>query len=237
MSKFSSFSFLMFLILVSLPISVVAYDGGLFRLHGVVVDISNGESIPGVAIVCKRTGEGVVSNEKGQFEIEISWSDSLIFMALTYDNKVVKPPDSLFSQYGVYRMALKASQHQLSEVVVTGEERVPIALRSDVFKEKPKVVDYFFRPISVLYYYASKRERRKRLLLRMIEQEDLMTYYENLYNREVIARYSGLADRDLDYCIIYCNSNIELKYGESDEVVKWKIMNVISDFYKQKKEN
>ena len=234
MSKCSSGSLLLFLVFVLLPIRMVAFDGGLFRLQGVVVDASNGEAIPGVAIVCKRTGDGVISNEKGEFSLEISWSDSLIFMALTYENLVLKPPESLFSNLLLYRVELKATQHQLNEVEVTGEERIPIALRSDVFKEKPKVQDYFFRPISVIYYYASKRERRKRLLLRMIEQEELMVYYENLYNREVIAKYSGLVDRDLDYCIIYCNSNIELKHGESDEVVKWKIMNVISDYYKQK---
>ena len=234
MYRYSFVVFCFILVLASLPQDVRAFDGGLFRLRGVLLEASNSEPIPGVAIVCQRTGEGVISNEKGQFQIYISWSDSLIFSALTYENITVKPPDSLFSADHFYVVELKASQHQLDEVVVKGEERLAIPLRSDVFKEKPRASDFFFRPISVIYYYASKREQRKRFLIRMIEQEKLMARYEHVYNREVIEKYSGLTDRELDYCIIYCNANIALKDGDTDEVVKWRIMNLISDYYKQK---
>lgn len=234
MSKFLFYSLLISLVVV--PSQIWAFEGGLFNFHGVVLDASNGETIPGVVVYCKRTGDGVVTNVKGEFSIDISWSDSLTFQALTYDNLVVKPPDSLFTSPSLYTVELKATQHTLNEVEVQGEERVPIALRSDVFKEKPKAMDFLFRPISVFYYYASRRERMKRNLLRIIELEELMAYYEHLYNREAIAKYSGLADRDLDYCIIYCNSHIELKHGESDDVVKWKIMKVISDYYTQKEQ-
>lgn len=235
MTKRLILRFLLFFMLAIVEMPLWAFDGGLFRLHGVVVESLSGEGIPGVAIVCKRTGQGVVSNEHGEFALDVSWSDSLIFQAIAYDNLTVKPPDSLFGQSILYVVEMKPAQHQLDAVNVTGEERGPLALRSEVFKEKPKAADFFFRPISVLYYYASKRERRKRYLTQLIEQEKLMDYYAHVYNSDVIAKYSGLESRDLDYCIIYCNSHIILEEGDTDEVVKWKTMNVISDYYKQKK--
>ena len=234
MYRFSFLFLALVFTLALLPINVRAFDGGVFRLQGIILEVSNGEPVPGVAIVCQSTGEGVISNERGQFIIPISWSDSLIFSALTYENITVKPPDSLFQESFVYTVRLKASQHTLNELQVEGEDRLAIPLRSDVFKERPKASDFFFRPISVIYYYASKREQRKRFLIRMIEQEKLMEEYAHVYNREVIEDYSGLTDRELDYCVIYCNANIELKHGDTDEVVKWRIMNLISEFYKQK---
>ena len=237
MLKISSFTFSLVLLLFLFPMRMMAFEGGLYHIHGIVVDATNGEPVPGVAIVCQYNNNGVVSNENGLFSLNISWSDSLVIMALTYENRVVKPPDSLFIKPGNYVLSLTPSQHLLGEIEVTGEERIPIALRSDVFKEKPKTMDFIFRPISVIYYYVSLRERNKRLLLRMIEQEELMAYYEHLYNSGVIAQYSGLSGRDLDYCIIYCNANIELKHGDTDDIVKWKIISVISDYYKKKTED
>lgn len=234
MYRFSNIVLSFILFLVMLPLSTYAFDGGLFKLHGVVVEATTGEPIPGVAVVCQRTKEGVISNVQGQFVISISWSDSLIFSALTYDNITVKPAEAFFREGLVFKVKLAPTQHLLDEFSVQGEERVAIPLRSDVFKEKPKVTDYFFRPISVLYYYASKREKRKRYLIRMIEQEKLLANYEHVYNRESIAKCSGLEDRELDYCMIYCNANLELHSGDSEEVVKWRMMTLISEYYKLK---
>lgn len=215
--------------------NLCALDGGYFRLQGIVVDATNGQPIPGVAIVCKRTGDGVISNKEGHFALNTLWSDSLYLSAVAYKNYTIKPPDSLFLKKEAFiKLEMQPTKYELEEVSVYGEEQVPLALRSKVFKEKPKVGDFIFRPLSSIFYYLSKSERRKRTMVNIIRQDQLLARYAHIYNRETIAEYSGLTDSRLDSCIMYCNVNIALQNGDTDEVVRWKILRVISDYYRRK---
>lgn len=220
-----------------MPTTAQLNDNGTYHLHGIVVDAMNGEPIPGVAIVRKGTNYGTVSNYKGEFDLNIMWYDSLYFTALMYDNVSVKPPDSLFRDNDlVFRVPLESKSYLLNEVNIEADEQVPLELRSQVFKDKPNAIDYFFHPLSILYYH-SKKEKRKRKLISIMEQEKIMTKFGHIYNRKTIAQISGLTDSQLDSCIIYCNANIELQISDNDNIVKWKMMRVISDFYRQENSN
>ncbi len=225
------------LILLSLLLSahMAAFDGGLFHLNGFVIDANTGEPIPGVAVVCKRTGKGVVSDEAGAFSLDVSWSDSLNFLTISYENVMLKPPDSIFQKGSTYLVSLTPIRYELEGIEVKPENGIPLPLRSDVFKENPGAADYIFRPLSSLYYHANKRERRKRDLILIKERDELMFNYEHIYNRETIAQYSGLSGEELDACVIFCNANIVLQKGDPDEIVEWKILNMVSAFFKQKK--
>ncbi len=225
------FFFALFLV----PVNAQIFQDGLLLVRGVVVDADSGDPIPGVAIVRRQTGDGVVSNSEGKFELKVSWSDSLYFSAVMYKNITLRPPDSLFRKEGqVMTVKLKSNTFELNAVNVQADESVPLAMQSDVFKEKPRVGDYFFRPLSVIFYYASKRERRKRKLVAIVQQERMMEKFEEIYNREKIAEYSGLVDSQLDSCVVFCNQNINLTEKDTEDVVKWKMMQVISAYYKQR---
>lgn len=207
-------------------------QGNLKTLNGLLVDEISGKQISFATVLIAASGEGVISNELGRFRIRVLPEDSLVIQVLNYEKQVIDVPDSLLDMPQLSVIKLRPLHYELDEFSVDGEKRTPMALKSDVYQKRPKVYQFFVSPLSYVYYFTSRRERRKRQLLRMIEQEELMNSLAHVYNRETIAQYALLEGRELDMCVIYCNAHIELAQGDSDDEVKRKILLTLSDYFK-----
>lgn len=226
------------LLLIHLVLMPVLWaQGNLQTLNGLLLDEISGKQISFATVLVSQTGQGVITNELGRFRMQVLPEDRLIIQVINYETLELEVPDSLLDQAQLCVIKLKPLHYELDEFSVDGEKKTPMALKSDVFQERPKVYEFFVSPISYVYYFLSKRERRKRQLVRMIEQEELMATFAHLYNRETIAQYAMLEGRDLDRCVIYCNANIELSRGDSDDDIKRKILLTLSDYFRTKAVN
>ncbi len=204
------------------------------ELKGFVIDALTGDPVEMVTVFNVTANSGVVGNVVGRFNMQVWTGDSISISALNYHTFSFIVADSMLFSDVVFVVKMDRKHILLDEFNVNGNERVAIPLRSDVFREKPVVIDYFFHPFSVLYYYTSRRERRKREMLHIIDQEKLMNHYTDIYNVDLIKEYSGLKGRELDYCIIYCNAHINLEWGDNDTTVKQKLFDTLTLYFKSK---
>ncbi len=214
--------------IICLEVSAI---GNLKTLSGILVDDNTGKPISYATVMINSTGEGVMTNELGRFKLRVLPEDNLTIQVINYQKAEIAVPDSLLNQGKLFIVKLKPESYELNEFNVEGEKETPMALRSDVFKEKPHFTRFFVSPVSYIYYFTSRRERRKRQLLRIMENEELMASFEHIYNRDTIGKYAMLEGHDLDMCLIYCNAHIELARGDSDDEVKRKILVTLSDYF------
>lgn len=84
-------------------------------IQGIVTSESDKSSLPGVNILLKGTGKGVVTDFDGKYSISASKNDILVFSYLGFKTKEVKVGDS--SQINV---VLEEDATSLNEVVVVG---------------------------------------------------------------------------------------------------------------------
>jgi len=207
--------------------------GNLKTLSGILIEDSSGKPLSYATVMISSTGEGVITNELGRFKMKVLPEDSLVIRLMNYKTRTIAVPDSLLDSSELMVISMLPLSYELDQFNVEAEKKTPLALRSEVFKEKPKVYEFFVSPLSYIYYFTNRRERRKRQLLRMIEQEQLMEAFAQVYNREVIANYSLLEGRDLDFCVMYCNAHIDLSPGDTEEDVKQKLLLTLSAYFRQ----
>lgn len=106
-------------LLSSVPVGLAAQSSK--SLEGVVKDSLSKEVLPYVSVFYKGTTDGVMTNDKGGFKIEVLPHDSLSFSCIGYRD-VSYPLSQLRGKYS--EILLSPSQYQLHEVVVNpGKER------------------------------------------------------------------------------------------------------------------
>ena len=226
---------LFFMWLFCLPF--VLSNNNLKSINGLLTDEVSGKYISFASVIVSKTGEGVLSNELGRFRMKVLPEDSLLIQVLNYESLKISIPDSLLDKGELYVIKLKPVSYEIKEVEVSGKKKTPTELKSDVFQEEPKFYVFFYRPISYIYYYTNRKERRKRELIKIKEQEELTSSFAHVYNRETIAEYSNLEGNDLDMCVMYCNTNIDLDYKDSDDDVRRKILINVSNYFNTKKDS
>lgn len=228
------FSRLLIILLIASLFSSVVLAQEQQELKGFVIDALTGDAVEMVTVFNVNANTGVVGNSVGRFNLDVLSGDSVAISILNYLTFSFVVADSMLYSDALFVVNMKKKHVLLDEFNVRANERVPVPLRSDVFREKPVVIDYFFHPFSVLYYYVSRRERHKREMLHLIDQEKLMNHYTDIYNVEMIKEYSGFEGRELDFCIIYCNSHINLEWGDSEAAVKQKLFDTLTVYFKNK---
>ncbi|NPA35375.1 MAG: carboxypeptidase-like regulatory domain-containing protein [Chlorobi bacterium] len=88
-----------------------------------------------------------------------------------------------------------------------------------VFKQKPPVVVFFFHPVSYVNYFAGKRERSKRKMVKLIYSEKA----DSVLTRALIAEISGFQGDSLEKFIIFCNRNIKTSINDDESSIRQKV--------------
>ena len=203
-----------------------------YILHGLLVDDVSGEPLPDVSIEVLNLHRGTTSNAKGRFTLEVNKGALLRFSLLAYQNLEFTVPDSVLDLDQSWLIRMHYSAVQLEQLNVEEDKKVPLAYKSDVFKQKPTVGHLFLNPISYFYYFFSKREKSKREMLSVIEREYLVDKYAYIIDKSQVAGITGFQGEALERCMMYCNMHLELTPKDSETMVRDKLMIVLSDYYK-----
>lgn len=202
-----------------------------FEVEGITMDATTLKTMPYVNVVCTRTNEGVTSNGNGGFTIELLPGDTLLFTSVGYQTQKLRIiPDSAKAKKMIF-VHLDPQRYELNQVNVEGKEGVPQSLQSEMYKDGPSVGDALASPTSYLYYKFSKKEKRKRALLEELEKDNNMAHVLSIYNKDLIAEFSGLEGKELEQCIIYCNTNIDLSPNDTEQSIKMKLLNLLSNYF------
>jgi len=82
---------------------------------GKVTDATDGTSLPGVSILVKGTNRGTVSTSDGNYTVNVTTSDVLVFSFIGFETQEVT-----VGQQSIINLSMNASTRQLSEIVVIG---------------------------------------------------------------------------------------------------------------------
>lgn len=222
-----------------------AQDLYVVNIKGFVKSAETGEPIPYAHIINPRVHGGTTSNADGIFSIRMLTEDTLIIRSIGFvDEKLTVnefPPKDL------YEVVLKPVRFLIDEVTVTENLdmkkrlglpdpeplNIPTELRGDAFNEKPPWFAAFLTPISFVQYHTSQKEKEKREVRKIIQNNEEWLTFSNYHNLENIKRLTGLDGIDADKFMMYCNLNNRLPYFASQMEIEFQIMSL---YFKYKQE-
>ena len=217
-------------------------------IMGKVIDSKTKQSIPYAQIASYRLTSVFAADSMGRFNILTFNNDSLKIFSIGFKPVLFHVSDSIDEDH-IYSIILERQSIVLNSVDVhpwsketidanlnlpygvhLGQEsEVPIEVRSEV-GGKPPVVAAFFHPISFGYYYLSKRERTKRKLRNTLGKEKIQLMLSN----ELLSEISGLKGNELQNFRIFCNKNIELSNKDNEQTVRFKVLDALQEYQKEK---
>lgn len=142
------------------------------KIRGIVVDSLSLTSLAGVTIRIKRTGQGVLSDNKGAFLIQATVVDTLVFTSVGYQ-KIEYP---LFEDEDEVLIRMKENYILLKEVTTaTTAEKTAVQEHEIV---TPSLGEGIFSPFT----YFSRTEHEKRKLIKLREENKRIKTYVELIN-------------------------------------------------------
>ena len=201
------------------PVWVFAQESGAIR--GIVVEAGKSTRLGSATVSNLNTGQSVVSNSLGNFEIEATVGDSLEVMLMGYEpvhTEVktlsdilidLRPSSILLEEVDVNRTSKEAELRD----VMRGYRKQGI-----YFDGKPPALAYIFNPITSLYELFGRTPRNARRFRNYMERELAETDVDRKFSRTKIQELTGLADDDLaNFMFWYRPSYEKSKYwGEYD---------------------
>ena len=214
MKKFST----LLLLLILCNIFRVQSQTEKIRVTGTVYDPENRGSIPNLMIVNKRTQQGFFGYNSGDFDLEALKNDTLIIAATGFTTMQISFRDSVSKSVYTIRIPLKKLQVQLKPVdVFTNRDLEEI--QEDIEKLGYDKSDYmlegvsaFESPITALYQSFSRRERNKREVAEMRNNDNRRALLKELFRKYVDNDIIQLDNTEFDEFIDFC--------GVSDEFLK-----------------
>ncbi|MDP2722221.1 MAG: SusC/RagA family TonB-linked outer membrane protein [Bacteroidales bacterium] len=113
--KYSFLSSILTFILAIFVLTVQAQNSELLTISGTVTDRITNETMPGVNVTIKGTQQGTVTNNSGEYSLEVEKGLTLVFSFIGYENMEIKVENAQ-----PIIVNLNASVESLNEVVVIG---------------------------------------------------------------------------------------------------------------------
>ena len=211
------FQFL-FIILILNTVLQVQGQTEKIRVMGTVYDPENRGSIPNLMIVNKRTQQGFFGYNSGDFDLEAFKSDTLIIAATGFSTRQITFRDSLFREVYRVRIPLSKLAIQLKPVEIFTNRDLQ-QIQEDIEKLGYDKSDYmlqgasaFESPITALYQSFSRRERHKREVAEMRNDDMRRSLLKELFRKYVDNDIIQLNNDEFDEFVDFC--------GVSDEFLK-----------------
>jgi hypothetical protein len=244
------------LILLSSGIPINAYcqlyfPEDMVSIKGQLIDEVTKEGVGYASVLNLRIRGGTMSDALGSFSIQADPLDTLTFKSLGYKEKKVPVSEIIASGNALTKIMLAPIRILVEQVDVQGAApkvnmsgipvgksvNVPVELRSDYFASKPTALTAIFRPFSFISYHLSKSEKEKRTALAVIRSERDFQMLSLVYNKDIIARISGLSGEPLEDFMLFCNAFNGLPVNANSYDVEKRIRELLIDYNdEQKKE-
>lgn len=209
--------FTLTLFLLALAFSVAAQEKNI-RITGTVYDPENKGAIPNLMVVNKRTQQGYFGYNSGYFELKAWKSDTLIIAATGFQTIKVSFRDSADAESYNVQIPMKKLEIQLKPVEVFTRRDLD-EIQKDIETLGYEKSDYMLEgvdalssPITALYQAFSRRERNKRMVAEMRNNDKRRALLKELFRKYVDADIIQLSNEEFDEFIDFC--------GVSDSFLK-----------------
>jgi CRISPR/Cas system-associated endoribonuclease Cas2 len=215
------------------------------RLSGHITDRA-GEPVAFATISIADSGRGVVSDENGFFFIRFEAADTLILSSVAHQPQSLYFGDTATANNYDLQIRLSEQQYELDNVTVFAfrdeaafkrailaldelpEEEPEVIIPGAYQGEKREVKPGISSPVSYMFSLFSKRARYEREARRKIEESRRRAKNRPKYNRELVARVTGLPDEQVDDFMIYCRIGDEFVERSNE----YEIIMAINQCYK-----
>ncbi len=188
------------------------------RVTGTVYDPGNKGSIPNLMVVNKRTQQGYFGNNSGYFEVDIRKEDTLIIAATGFTTIKISFRDSSDRDMYKVNIPLKKLEIQLKQVEIFTKrdlEEIQKDIETLGYDEEDYMltgVDAVSSPITALYQAFSRREKNKRMVAEMRNNDRRRELLKELFRKYVDNDIIQLSNEDFDDFVDFC--------GVSDSFLK-----------------
>ncbi|MBK9047645.1 MAG: hypothetical protein IPL74_13365 [Bacteroidetes bacterium] len=199
------------LLLFSFLVSAALAQDETVRIKGTVYDPGNKGSIPNLMIVNKRTQQGYFGTNSGYFELEVKRTDTLIIAATGFQTIKIFLKDSILDSSKNILIALKKLEITLKPVEIFTKRDLE-EIQKDIETLGYEKEDYMLQgadvlesPITALYQAFSRRERNKRLVAEMRNNDRRRELLKELFRKYVDNDIITLDNTDFDDFVDFSN--------------------------------
>jgi hypothetical protein len=188
------------------------------KVKGNVYDPENKGSIANLMVVNKRTQQGYFGNNTGVFELDVLKEDTLIIAATGFSTIKISFRDSVKRDSYNISIPLRRLEVQLKEVEIFTHrdlEEIQKDIETLGYNEDEYMltgIDAVSSPITALYQAFSRRERNKRMVAEMRNNDRRRSLLKELFRKYVDNDIIQLDNIEFDDFIDFC--------GVSDEYIK-----------------
>lgn len=200
-----------FLLLFSFLVSAAVAQDETVRIKGTVYDPGNKGSIPNLMIVNKRTQQGYFGTNSGYFELDVKRTDTLIIAATGFQTIKIFLKDSILDSSKNISIALKKLEITLKPVEIFTKRDLE-EIQKDIETLGYEKEDYMLQgadvlesPITALYQAFSRRERNKRLVAEMRNNDRRRELLKELFRKYVDNDIITLDNADFDDFVDFSN--------------------------------
>lgn len=184
------------------------------QLHGQIFDVADERiPVPACIVVNMRTQQGMLADENGQFTINIYNTDTLAFRNLGYELKFVHLKDSMITQGYRLSVYLKKQSYMVREITIIPQRGLDSISKDmqklgyDEGKYMLQGIDALQSPITALYQMFSRRERSKREVAFMLNEDERRKLLRELLQYYIAAGFIDLPSEEYDHFINFCAIN------------------------------
>jgi hypothetical protein len=184
-------------------------------VSGLVYDPDNRGAIPNLMVVNKRSQQGYFGYNTGHFEIRCLKSDTLIIAATGFTTLKISFRDSVPQTHYNIKIALAKLSVQLKTVEIFTKrdlEEIQKDIESLGYEESDyrlTGVDAVSSPITALYQAFSRRERNKRMVAEMINNDRRRALLKELFQKYVDHDIIQLNNFEFDDFVDFCQVSDE----------------------------
>ena len=183
----------------------------MITIKGKVIDAVDGQALVTMMAVSKKAGSGTFGNNAGQFMLPISKDDQLLVGAIGYETITYSIPEDFEGTTITKTFELNKLVVQLPPVEVLSDRELS-EIQEDIERLGYEKKDYmvsginaYNSPITFLYQSFSKRERSKRLVAELRNEDQKRELLKELFKKYVDYDIIQLEDDHFDEFIDYCN--------------------------------
>ena len=246
-----------FFILFFVAASVFSQEQDQFSkwIKGYVLEGSFKDSLSGAHVLNLNQVKGVVTNDKGFFEIPVNLGDTLMVSYVGYQTIKLRVSNDLLKASEL-TISLYEKTDQIKEVVVKSHNLIGVleidiknipkdkynrihidGLQQtyEVGKSTPRtynsVANAIFNPLDFLYNKLGKKPKTLRKLKKLKAKEDIRKIMSSKFDREVMLEYLQMTPQQLDDLLDKCNySEYFIKTASDLQIVE-----AILDCYENQK--
>jgi len=210
MNRYNIFSLYLFFLISLFLTKDSRGQSTTVRLSGTVTDFEYQVAVPNLMVVNKTNQQGYFADLNGFFEITVDKFDTLIFASTGYSTLKFSLADSVTGNSFFVQIRMRKLEIQLREVEIFTRRDLN-EIQKDIEKlgydDKQYMldgVDALSSPITALYQAFSRRERNKRLVAEMRNDDRRRALLKELFRKYVDNDIISLGNEEFDAFVDFC---------------------------------